>query len=86
MTSPARRPLERVVICGAGAVGSAYAALLHDLAPDRVALVADGARRAPQAFVSRRISRTSRRSGSYRRATSGISPGSACVAQPKHGS
>ncbi|HET8734807.1 MAG TPA: ketopantoate reductase family protein, partial [Anaeromyxobacteraceae bacterium] len=46
MTSPPARVLERVVICGAGAVGSAYAALLHDLAPDRVALVAGGARRA----------------------------------------
>lgn len=40
------RRVERVVICGAGAVGSAYAALLHDLAPDRLAVVAGGERRA----------------------------------------
>lgn len=45
MTTTSRRPIERVVICGAGAVGSAYAALLHDLAPDRVALIAGGERR-----------------------------------------
>lgn len=46
MTSTTGRPIERVVICGAGAVGSAYAALLHDLAPDRVAVIAGGERRA----------------------------------------
>ncbi len=46
MTPTPRSPVERVVICGAGAVGSAYAALLHDLAPDRVAVIAGGERRA----------------------------------------
>jgi 2-dehydropantoate 2-reductase len=46
MTTASRKPIERVVICGAGAVGSAYAALLHDLAPDRVAVIAGGERRA----------------------------------------
>lgn len=46
MGTTAARRIERVVICGAGAVGSAYAALLHDLAPERVAVVAGGDRRA----------------------------------------
>jgi 2-dehydropantoate 2-reductase len=39
------RQLERVVICGAGAVGSAYAARFHALAPANLSVVADGERR-----------------------------------------
>jgi 2-dehydropantoate 2-reductase len=37
--------IERVVLCGAGAVGSSYAALLHDLGPRALALAAGGERR-----------------------------------------
>ncbi len=40
------RSLERVMICGAGAVGSAYAALLHHLDAGRVTVIAGGERRA----------------------------------------
>jgi 2-dehydropantoate 2-reductase len=40
------RRLERVVICGVGAVGSAYAEKLHDLDPAGLAVVAGGERRA----------------------------------------
>jgi 2-dehydropantoate 2-reductase len=40
------RRLERVVICGAGAVGSSYAARLHDVNPAGLAVIAGGARRA----------------------------------------
>jgi 2-dehydropantoate 2-reductase len=36
--------MERIVICGAGAVGSSYAALLHDLDPERLAVLAGGER------------------------------------------
>lgn len=39
------RRIERVVICGAGAVGSLYVPLLHDLRPGLVAVLAGGARR-----------------------------------------
>jgi 2-dehydropantoate 2-reductase len=39
------RQLERVVICGAGAVGSAYAARFHDLDPANLSVVAGGERR-----------------------------------------
>jgi 2-dehydropantoate 2-reductase len=40
------RRLERVALCGAGAVGSAYAARLHDLSPAGLAVIAGGERRA----------------------------------------
>lgn len=40
------RRLERVVICGAGAVGSAYAERLHALAPEDLSIVAGGERQA----------------------------------------
>src|SRR5574340_26394 len=46
MTPVPARNLERVVICGAGAVGSAYAALFHDLDPSKLAVIAGGERRA----------------------------------------
>lgn len=36
--------ISRVLVCGAGAVGSAYAARLYELDPSGVALLADGAR------------------------------------------
>jgi 2-dehydropantoate 2-reductase len=39
------RRIERVVICGAGAVGSLYVPLLHDLKPGLVSVLAGGARR-----------------------------------------
>ena len=39
------RRIERVVICGAGAVGSLYVPLLHDLGPGLVSVLAGGARR-----------------------------------------
>jgi 2-dehydropantoate 2-reductase len=42
----APRRIQRVVLCGAGAVGSAYAARLHDLDPAGLAVVAGGERRA----------------------------------------
>jgi len=38
------RRIERVVICGAGAVGSLYVPLLHDLRPGLVSILAGGAR------------------------------------------
>ena len=38
--------IERVVLCGAGAVGSAYVPLLHDLDPALLSVVAGGERRA----------------------------------------
>jgi 2-dehydropantoate 2-reductase len=37
--------IDRVVLCGAGAVGSSYAALLHDLDPRALTVVAGGERR-----------------------------------------
>jgi 2-dehydropantoate 2-reductase len=37
--------IQRVVICGAGAVGSAYVPLLHDLDPSLVSVLAGGERR-----------------------------------------
>jgi 2-dehydropantoate 2-reductase len=40
-----RRRIERVVICGAGAVGALYVPRLHDLAPGLVSILAGGARR-----------------------------------------
>jgi 2-dehydropantoate 2-reductase len=39
------RRIERVVLCGAGAVGSLYVPLLHDLRPGLVSVLAGGARR-----------------------------------------
>lgn len=39
-------PIRSVLVCGAGAVGSSYAARLHQLDPAGVALVATGERRA----------------------------------------
>lgn len=39
------RAIERVVLCGAGAVGSLYVPLLHDLEPGLVRVLAGGARR-----------------------------------------
>jgi 2-dehydropantoate 2-reductase len=39
------RRIERVVLCGAGAVGSLYVPLLHDLQPGLVSILAGGARR-----------------------------------------
>jgi 2-dehydropantoate 2-reductase len=40
------RRIERVVVCGAGAVGGLYVPLLHDLAPGLVSVLASGPRRA----------------------------------------
>lgn len=45
-TSPSPRPLARVLLCGAGAVGSTYASLLHAADPGGLALLAGGERRA----------------------------------------
>jgi 2-dehydropantoate 2-reductase len=45
LTSPVRK-LEVVALCGAGAVGSAYAEKLHDLDPSAFTVIAGAARRA----------------------------------------